>query len=91
MRNSWPRRRPDEGRVLSQSRSAKDVQDHLLAVLSSHLAEEESMPKVFEDHLNEPQDSDLSVPASHDRTLARRSEASKPKTSTNVDENEEDR
>jgi RNA-directed DNA polymerase len=35
--------------------------------------------------------SDLSVPASHDRTLARRSDASKPKTSTNVDENEEDR
>ena len=35
--------------------------------------------------------SDLSIPASHDRTLARRSDASKPKTSTNVDENEEDR
>ena len=29
--------------------------------------------------------SDLSIPASHDRTLARRSDASKPKTSTNVD------
>src|SRR5215468_1024830 len=35
--------------------------------------------------------SDLSIPASHDRTLARRADASKRKTSTNVDENEEDR
>ena len=35
--------------------------------------------------------SDLSIPASHDRTLARRSDASKPKTSINVDENEADR
>src|SRR6516162_2536694 len=34
--------------------------------------------------------SDLSLPASHDRTLARRSDASKPKTSINVAENEED-
>ena len=33
----------------------------------------------------------LSIPASHDRTLARRADASKPKTSTYVDENEEDR
>ena len=33
----------------------------------------------------------LSVPASHHRTLARRPDASKPKTSTYVDENEEDR
>ena len=35
--------------------------------------------------------SDLSIPASHDRTLARRSDASKPTTSINVDENEENR
>ena len=34
---------------------------------------------------------DLSIPASHDRTLARRADTSKPKTSTYVDENEEDR
>ena len=34
---------------------------------------------------------DLSIPASHDRTLARRSDASKPTTSINVDENEADR
>jgi hypothetical protein len=33
----------------------------------------------------------LSIPVSHDRTLARRTDASKPKTSTYVDENEEDR
>ena len=33
----------------------------------------------------------LSIPASHDRTLARRADASKPKTSTYMDENEEDR
>jgi hypothetical protein len=35
--------------------------------------------------------SDLSIPASHDRTLARRSDASKSTTSINVDENEENR
>src|SRR4029077_4900976 len=34
---------------------------------------------------------DLSVPRSHDRTLARRADASKPKTSTYVDSNEDDR
>jgi hypothetical protein len=34
---------------------------------------------------------DLSVPPSHDRTLARRADASKPKTSTYVDSNEDDR
>src|SRR5215472_12784442 len=33
----------------------------------------------------------LSIPASHDRTLAQRADASKPTTSTYVDENEEDR
>src|ERR1700724_177050 len=33
----------------------------------------------------------LSIPASHDRTVARGADASKPKTSTYVDENEEDR
>ena len=35
--------------------------------------------------------SDLSIPPSHDRTLAWRADASKPKTSTYVDENEDDR
>jgi hypothetical protein len=35
--------------------------------------------------------SDFSIPASYDRTLARRADASKPKTSINVAENEEDR
>lgn len=35
--------------------------------------------------------SDLSIPPSHDRTLAWRPDASKPKTSTYVDENEDDR
>src|SRR6516165_1970752 len=34
---------------------------------------------------------DLSIPPSHDRTLARRADASKPKTSTYVDSNEDDR
>src|SRR5271166_2706439 len=34
---------------------------------------------------------DLSIPPSHDRTLARRADASKPKASTYVDSNEDDR
>src|SRR6516164_8513448 len=34
---------------------------------------------------------DLSIPPSHDRTLARRADTSKPKTSTYVDSNEDDR
>jgi TetR/AcrR family transcriptional repressor of nem operon len=55
--------------------TASDVQRGGGAVKAAYQEVVEQLVKVFEDHLNEPQDSDLSVPASHDRTLARRSEA----------------